>query len=536
MSGEPEKNLNIEPNLQSPEEQELENINKNNENEDDDVNNVIDELEGHFADFMENQDLRTKKSRKYQNLYNVALNNIKYANTEKERDNYFQKFIDDLKAEEKREGKKPIEKPVREIQNPVEEIQKPVEEIQKSEREIKQAKRRQKHKEEAEKVDKKIEEEKQKLANDFKKEKEDIKEVADKAKEIENKIIETKKKIKTVEKGKQKVEQPKPSTSKTSPTPTEIGSIYFSVDGKSPTVIKKVADDIENWSTIPQRDRERLQKRIDKAMIKYPNADERRIENGKFVKIKSDLHQKGPPRADLLKVISTLTPNPKPNPPPKPEPKPKKKKLKLEPKKEKEVIEKHGLPKLEFPSSMIILGKKFVGKTNLILSIVEPIKNEFDNIYIISMTHHLNRLSILCDNDEDCILSDLSEEAIRELLKDHRENPQKTLLIFDDVVGKIDFNSKEMMKLATSGRNFGISIIISIQDIYSRMTKFKRNCEYWFLGSMTYSNIDGVSKELGIPSFPKSRIIEELSIIARDKKHDWLFYDDRKSEFKKIYF
>jgi len=190
------------------------------------------------------------------------------------------------------------------------------------------------------------------------------------------------------------------------------------------------------------------------------------------------------------------------------------------------------LPKMIFPSTTIVLAKKFSGKTNLLLNIVD--KSQFDNIWIVSLTGFTGKLDSLCE-DSDCLLEDVSDTMINELLKLHKEDRMNSLIVFDDVIGQVDMRSKGMQKLATMGRNFGISIIISAQDFFKVPPIWRRNSEYWYIGNLTDSNIEAVAKELSVPSFQKKRIRQELGEIARDKNHDWLYYDDRKTRFRKLF-
>lgn len=190
------------------------------------------------------------------------------------------------------------------------------------------------------------------------------------------------------------------------------------------------------------------------------------------------------------------------------------------------------LPELVHPSTTIVLAKKFSGKTNLLLNILD--KDKFDNVWVVSLTGFTGKLDGLCQ-DEDCLLEDVSDTMINELLKLHKESPMKSLIVFDDVIGQVDMRSKGMNKLATMGRNFGISIVISAQDFFKIPPVWRRNSEYWYIGCLTDSNIEAASKELSVPSFTKKRIRQELSEIARDKNHDWLFYDDRNTKFKKLF-
>jgi len=194
--------------------------------------------------------------------------------------------------------------------------------------------------------------------------------------------------------------------------------------------------------------------------------------------------------------------------------------------------ENEPLPEMIFPSTTIVLAKKFSGKTNLLLNIVD--KSQFDNVWIVSLTGFTGKLDSLCE-DSDCLLEDVSDTMINELLKLHKEDKMKSLIVFDDVIGQVDMRSKGMQKLATMGRNFGISIIISAQDFFKVPPIWRRNSEYWYIGNLTDSNIEAVAKELSVPSFQKRRIRQELGEIARDKNHDWLYYDDRSTRFRKLF-
>lgn len=52
---------------------------------------------------------------------------------------------------------------------------------------------------------------------------------------------------------------------------------------------------------------------------------------------------------------------------------------------------------IDWPATVLMIGKKFCGKTNCILNIIGPVKKQFDNIYVITTTKHKNNLNEVRD-------------------------------------------------------------------------------------------------------------------------------------------
>ncbi len=187
---------------------------------------------------------------------------------------------------------------------------------------------------------------------------------------------------------------------------------------------------------------------------------------------------------------------------------------------------------IEFPSTIVIVAKKFSGKSNLILDLINP--DEFDNVFLITGTSHTNRLSSLVKS-EDFILDNISDEFIRRLLEHQVENPdQKTLLIFDDVIGLDNEIRKvrKMNKLGASGRNFNISMVISVQELVAISPTIRRNTEYYFFGNNFQSVIETIAKAFGSLVVPTKEIMAIMNRIVRKKDHEFLFLDDREQRYE----
>jgi len=201
-------------------------------------------------------------------------------------------------------------------------------------------------------------------------------------------------------------------------------------------------------------------------------------------------------------------------------------------KKEVEQQPQHEKVEIEFPSTSLIVAKKFSGKTNLIIDIID--KSKFTNIFIISGTGHLGHLDKLIDSP-DQMLDNISEEFIRRLLEFQVENPDsRTLLIFDDFVGMTNDPKKsdKMRKLATSGRNFNISIVFSSQDLIPIPTLIRRNAEYIFIGNNSSKVNTVLADTYSSIALPKPLFVEKLNEIARKQEKEFLFIDDRRQNWK----
>lgn len=195
------------------------------------------------------------------------------------------------------------------------------------------------------------------------------------------------------------------------------------------------------------------------------------------------------------------------------------------------------VPEIEWPATVISIGKKFSGKTNLLLDMVDP--KDFDNVYVFTKSKHTGNLDSLVPDKRaiftqcsERLLNDILERAEQSYLKSKqgkkRSRPEETLLVWDDFQGMFNMSSsKAMTVLAASGRNFGISMWVSSQDRVGIATMIRRNAEYWFLGNNTVKVINDLADEMAMANMGKKRMKEILSKISRDKDHEFLFLDDR---------
>jgi len=90
----------------------------------------------------------------------------------------------------------------------------------------------------------------------------------------------------------------------------------------------------------------------------------------------------------------------------------------------------------------IIAGMMESGKTNLVKQIIRYNSQNYHKIYLVCST-------IILQSKYDCLpkqaVLPLSEESIKEVLEEQkRKNKQRVALIFDDVLGKMRFQSSNI--------------------------------------------------------------------------------------------
>lgn len=192
--------------------------------------------------------------------------------------------------------------------------------------------------------------------------------------------------------------------------------------------------------------------------------------------------------------------------------------------------ERDRMPDIEWPATLVMIGKKFAGKTTALLNFIDP--NDFDNVFIVTKTKHKHNLDKLAKGPE-YILDDMSDEFIELLIDHQRETEAKTLILFDDFIG-MEWQprySPKMKLLAASGRNFNLSIIFSSQDMVEVPTIIRRNAEYLLLGNNYENTVELLSKQLALPGMGKRQFRLLLEKISKRKDHEFLYVDDRHQDW-----
>lgn len=203
---------------------------------------------------------------------------------------------------------------------------------------------------------------------------------------------------------------------------------------------------------------------------------------------------------------------------------------------------------INWPATLLLIGKKFCGKTNAILNICRPVIRDFHNVYVITTTKHKNNLNDLVVDPEDPdpaekqvqekVLESLSEPFLEALLEHQRKTDAKTLLIFDDFIGIKGISLKHspsMKLLASSGRNFNVSMIFSTQDAVEMMTTFRRNGEYVMIGDNDADAIDLLGQTMADAVVGK-RMMKDKIIDTCLHPYEFLFIAKREKRNHRVKF
>ena len=202
----------------------------------------------------------------------------------------------------------------------------------------------------------------------------------------------------------------------------------------------------------------------------------------------------------------------------------------LQRKREREGKLDNGLPDIMYPANILVIGKRYAGKTTLIKKLLDP--SQFDDCYIFSNNVKENNYDFCAEEDQFETCNEAFLEEVISISKEHLENEGKilkTLLLFDDFIGMRGFNplrSNALRRILSSGRHKGISVVFSTQELVSVPTLLRKNVEAVFMGNMIQRAIDQIGEEYGGVSMSKSQIKEKLQKIARERKYDFLYYID----------
>ena len=198
--------------------------------------------------------------------------------------------------------------------------------------------------------------------------------------------------------------------------------------------------------------------------------------------------------------------------------------------------ERNKIPEIDWPATVLMIGKKFAGKTTALLEYIDV--SLFDNVFIVTKTKHKHNLDALTKDakgqvHEELIMDDMSEEFLELLLEHQKETEAKTLLLFDDFIGMEwePLHSKKLKLLAASSRNFELSMIFSSQDLVQVPTIVRRNAEYLMFGNNYETTIDALAKQLALPGMGRRQFRLLLEKISKRKDHEFLFIDDRNQDW-----
>ena len=170
-----------------------------------------------------------------------------------------------------------------------------------------------------------------------------------------------------------------------------------------------------------------------------------------------------------------------------------------------------------------VVAKRNSGKSILIRYLINKQKHLFSKIFVICPTEKINPFYNQITN-EDCIFDEWNENWVEELIetltKINTHKPlserKNVLLILDDCMSDINYNSSKSMKLIyTRGRHFNLSIIATCQYLNSLPKICRSNCDLIITGQMNLSSIEMMANEY-CSNLDKSEFIKLFNRSTKD--------------------
>ena len=158
-------------------------------------------------------------------------------------------------------------------------------------------------------------------------------------------------------------------------------------------------------------------------------------------------------------------------------------------------------------STIGICAKRGSGKSELVKYLLQSYYKEFDKIVIISATENINKFyqqmpfidpKFIYDKYDESFVNGLMKAMARknEGLKKGNKNMKHVLLILDDICSSFNTHSSQSLeKLFTTGRHYGISVVIVQQYICSIPPIVRNNCDYICVSQMNKQGLDLLSTQ-----------------------------------------
>lgn len=131
---------------------------------------------------------------------------------------------------------------------------------------------------------------------------------------------------------------------------------------------------------------------------------------------------------------------------------------------------------IRHPCNIMIIGMSGSGKTNLGLQMIRQNAMQWNRIYCLSDTGGYD-----CLPPQFCLPP--TNESVQQIIDYHKVNQSvKGLIIFDDLIGTMDFTNNKMLDgLASRCRHFNLSSFFIFQDVKKVSASIRQNCSVCFV-------------------------------------------------------
>ena len=132
-------------------------------------------------------------------------------------------------------------------------------------------------------------------------------------------------------------------------------------------------------------------------------------------------------------------------------------------------------------SNYLFIAKRNSGKTHLIKYLIYTFLEQkvFQWGVVFSATNfNTHQLDIV---DKKYQYSTVDDRVLEQIMTIQEKSKVGCFIIFDDVIGTVNFNSSVLKKLFTTGRHYNISIFLATQYLKSVTPLVRQNTDYVFL-------------------------------------------------------
>jgi hypothetical protein len=188
---------------------------------------------------------------------------------------------------------------------------------------------------------------------------------------------------------------------------------------------------------------------------------------------------------------------------------------------------------IETPCVSLFIGNPGSGKSFMIKNLIYQscYSKKFDYIVVFCNTGFDNAYDFL---NEKYVHENYNSDVLEKILKIQIENQNlKCLLIFDDVIGSINFNTPIWKKIITQYRHYNMSIFLAVQYIKDINPRIRTCASYVFV---FYTEVRKVLKELYDlygQSFSNENAFKDF-IISKTKDYNTILINTKLSDNKRF--
>lgn len=183
---------------------------------------------------------------------------------------------------------------------------------------------------------------------------------------------------------------------------------------------------------------------------------------------------------------------------------------------------------IEHPSTILLCGSPGKGKSYFIKHFiyhhcVEKEQSDFNHILCFTPTAHNGAYSFL---PNEFVHERFDEQTLEDFLNIQARDKQPGLLILDDCIGSVRFNSKLFDKMFTTYRHLNLSILLSSQYPYKITPTLRECCSFGVIFQQdTHRSVSALYESMGQRFESCAMFKNYLEQNTTNKPHHYVLYN-----------